>query len=45
VASVMFARAYSGVVGLSMTLTGVYVSPEYRQQGIASEIFRQIAAV
>jgi len=41
----MFYRTYSTFRGRSMFLEDLYVSPEYRRHGIASDILNQIAAV
>ena len=41
----MFYKTYSSFKGHQMYLEDLYVSPEHRQQGIASEIVRHIAKV
>jgi len=41
----MFSHTYTGFKGRAVAMTGVYVSPEYRRQGIASEFVKHIATV
>ena len=41
----VFYRSYSTFTGREMYMEDLYVTPEYRRQGIASEIVSQIATV